>query len=151
MTSDQCLQFSPYYADIDVEDKAGRRKFLSAFQSAPQKLKTYLVSQEIVSYILLIAQRFGLSNYDTEMVSLLVRKIALAEIPLQKASELLSLETGLEDIISKDIISTILRDTLAPVIEEVKNMYKKEEKQTPSPVLNTPQQLNPKNVVNLRK
>ena len=118
----QYLQFSPYFAQQDIEKTDDRIKFLKSFDNLPQPIKDLLTSLDTTEKIINTGKTFGLDNYDTEAVSFVVRKIAAGDTFVGEGASLISTETELPLEKAKNLLSLVVREILSPALEDVKKI-----------------------------
>lgn len=116
------LQFSPYFAQQDIEKNEERAEFLKLFNSLPQTVKNLLTSLDAAEKIINIGKTFGLDEFDTEALSFAIRKIIAGEVFIGNGIELIANETGLPSERAKNLLSLIANEVLAPALEDVKKI-----------------------------
>src|SRR3989344_4590312 len=89
------LQFSPYFAEQDIEEDEERAEFLKLFNGLPQTVKQLITSLDTAEKIINTGKTFGLDEFDTEALSFAVRKVATGEVFIGDGVELIASETGL--------------------------------------------------------
>lgn len=119
---DQYLQFSPYFAQEDIEKPEDRLNFFKLFDGSTQKIKELLPSMEIAEKIMNIGTTFGLDEFDTEAISLAVRKIAMGEIFVGDGVDFIANETELPRERAKSLVSLIVNEILAPALDDIKKI-----------------------------
>lgn len=122
ISEEQYLQFSPYFAQEDIEKEDERLKFLQLTGRLPQAVKELLTSIETIEKIVNISSTFGLDEFDTEAVSLVVRKLATGEVPIVQGTELIISEAGLPQEKADDLLDSIINEILAPVVGNVQKI-----------------------------
>lgn len=118
----QYLQFSPYFAHEDIEKKEDRLKFFKLLDNSPQKVRELLTSMGTAEKIMNTGKTFGLDEFDTEAVSLVVRKIATGEIFVGDGTDFIVNETELPRERAKSLVSLIVNEILAPALEDIKKI-----------------------------
>lgn len=118
----QYLQFSPYFAQDDIERDEERSMFLKSFDGLPQKIKDLMASMEMAEKIMNIGITFGLDEFDTEAVSLAVRKIATGDIFVGNGADFIANETELPKERAKSLVSLIINEVLAPALDDIKKI-----------------------------
>ena len=162
ITYDQYLQFSPYFAEQDIEKNGERAGFLNLFNGLPQTVKNLVTSLDAAEKIVNIGKTFGLDEFDTEALSFAIRKIATGEVFIGNGVELIAGETGLPLERAKNVLGLIVNEVFAPALEDIKKIQTSKfpqrfgvpvqpQSQVPPPVKQPepPQATNP-NVINLR-
>lgn len=146
MISDrEYLQFSPYFAQIEIEKKEERSQFLRLFEAASPQTKALLTNPDTTEFITGVARQFRLDEYDTESVSWVFRKALLGQIPQNKVVEILSKETDL-DLEAAGRLWTVLDQKFwGP--SPASNMTRP----TPEPRPSSRTDVNPDNVIDLRE
>lgn len=119
---EQYLQFSPYFAQEDVEKEEDRLKFLEILKNLPQKIKDLLISESATEKIVNIGKTFGLDEFDTEALSFAVRKIATGEVFIGDGVELIANETGLPMERAKSVFGLIVNEVFASALEDIKKI-----------------------------
>jgi hypothetical protein len=163
ITYHQYLQFSPYFAQQDIEKGEERAEFFKLFNSLPQTVKNLLTSMNTAEKIINGGGTFGLDEFDIEAVSLAIRKIATGEIFVGNGANFIANETELPPERAKSLFSLIVKEVLAPALEDIKKIQTTRfpERFGPPPVptqppLQTPTKEEPAgqapnpNVINLR-
>src|SRR3989344_1746736 len=92
---EQYVQFSPYFAQQDIEKGEERNAFFKTLDKLPPKIKDILVSMDTAEKIINIGKAFGLDEFDTEAFSFSIRKIAAGEIFIGDGTEFIAGEGGL--------------------------------------------------------
>lgn len=118
----QYLQFSPYFAQQDVEKTDDRIKFLKSFDALSQTIKDLLTSLETAEKIINTGKTFGLDDYDTEAVSFVIRKITAGEIFVGDGADFIANEAELPLERAKNLLSLIIREIFAPALEDIKKI-----------------------------
>lgn len=136
ITYDQYLQFSPYFAQEDIEKEGERLKFFKLFDTLPQNVRNLISSMDTAEKIMNIGATFGLDEFDTEAVSLVVRKIATRETPITDEAGLIANETGLSRERAQSLLNLIVDEILAPVMDDLKKIQSQITVQ-PKPVQST--------------
>lgn len=158
ITYDQYTQFSPYFAQLDVEKAEDRSGFLKLFQTLSKLVKELLVSMETSEKIINIGKTFGLDEFDTEALSFVVRKIVTGEVFIGYGAEFVAREVGLPPERSKSLLSLLVNEIFAPALEDIKEIQTAKfsqqfrvsaQSKTPTKRLEPPQTSND-NVINLR-
>lgn len=119
---EQYLQFSPYFAQKDVEKKEDCLKFFKSFDALPQSVKNLLTSLDTTEKIINAGKTFGLDEFDTEATSLAVRKIATGEIFVGDGANFIANETELSRERAKSLIGLIVNEILAPALDDIKKI-----------------------------
>lgn len=127
----QYLQFSPHFAQLDIEKPEDRVRYLKLYDDLPQKIKDLLVSMVTAEKVMSIGQVYGLDEFDTEAVALAVRKIAVGEIFIGDAARFISNETELPYERAKTLVSSIANEVLAPALDDVKKIQSSKFSQQP--------------------
>ena len=151
----QYLQFSPYFAQQDIEKEESRLKFFKSFDELPQKIKDLLASMVTAEKIMNIGQTFGLDEFDTEAIALAVRKIATGEIFVGDAANFIVNETELPYEQTKTLVGSIVSEIFPPALDEIYKVQSAKFPQRPETAPNTSRQPDPvqpgnPNVINLR-
>ncbi len=151
ISEEQYLQFSPYFAQEDVEKEDSRLKFLELLITLPQTVKNLLTSTETVEKIIKIGESFELDEFDIEALSLAVRKLATGEVPPVQGTNLIINEVGVPEEKAATIFNSIISEILAPVVKAPKQTPKEPFSRTPErPDLKIDPGTNKNNVVDLR-
>ena len=150
ISDEQYLQFNPCFAQEDIEKEENRFKFLQLLNSLPQTVKDLLTSESTTEKIIKIGDRFGLGEFDTEALSLVVRKLATGEVPVTQGVSLMVNETGLPLEKTESILALIINDILAPIIPNIQTPLKPPPKIPDKPDLKIDPEVNRNNVVDLR-
>src|SRR3989338_4393313 len=162
ITYDQYLQFSPYFAEQDIEKNGERAGFLNLFNGLPQTVKNLVTSLDAAEKIVNIGKTFGLDEFDTEALSFAIRKIATGEVFIGKGVELIAGETGLPLERAKNVLGLVVNEVFAPALEDIKKIQTAKFPQRFSPPANVhtqvqppvrqsePAQVSNPNVINLR-
>lgn len=119
---DQYLQFSPYFAQDDIEKEEDRLNFFKLFDSSPQKVRDFLASIDTAEKIMNIGKTFGLDEFDTEAVSFMVREIAIGEIFVGNGANFIANETELPQERAENLLSLLVNEVLAPALDEIKKI-----------------------------
>lgn len=119
---DQYLQFSPYFAQQDIEKAEKRSMFLKSFDILPQKLKDFLAAMDTAEKIMNIGNTFGLDEFDSEAVALAVRKLAMGEISVGNGADFITNETELPRERAKNLLSLLVNEVLVLVLEDIKKI-----------------------------
>jgi len=158
----QYLQFSPYFAQQDIEKTDDRIKFLKSFDNLPQPIKDLLTSLDTTEKITNAGKTFGLDEFDTESLSFAIRKIATGEVFIGNGVELIADETGLPPERAKSVLGLVVNEIFAPALEDIKKIQTSKfpqrfgapiqaQPQVPPPVKQPePAQNDNPNVINLR-
>ncbi len=162
ITYEPYLQFSPYFAEQDIEKEEERAKFLKLFNGLPQTVKNALTSLDTAEKIVNIGKTFGLDEFDTETLSFTTRKIATGEVFVGNGTELIAHEVGLPPERAKNLLGLIVNEVFAPALEDIKKIQTakfpqrfgapvQSQSQVPPPVKQPePTQSDNPNVINLR-
>ena len=62
---DQYIQFSPYFAQLDIDKAEDRAEFLKLFETLPKTVRELLVSMETAEKIINIVKTFMLDEFYT--------------------------------------------------------------------------------------
>lgn len=116
------LQFSPYFAQQDIEKNEERAEFLKLFNGLPQTVKNLLVSLDVAEKVVNIGKTFGLDEFDTEGLSFAIRKIVAGEVFIGNGVEFIANETGLPNERAKNVLGLIVKEVLSPALEDIKKI-----------------------------
>jgi hypothetical protein len=119
---EQYIDYSPYFAQIDIEAPSSRAEFLELFNKTPQLIKNWVTSTETAELLLNMGISFKLDEYDTEAIAYVIRQIVVGEIPLIEAPDTIAQEIKISPNTAREILGACLRDILTPVLEEVKKI-----------------------------
>lgn len=122
ITDEQYLQFSPYFAQEDIEKEDSRLKFLESLKKMPQKIKDLLLSTDTIEKIINIGKTFELDEFDTEALSFAVRKVAIGEVFIGDGVEFIAAETGLPPERAKNVLGLIVNEAFASALGDVKQI-----------------------------
>lgn len=123
ITNEQYIQFAPYFALEDIEDKSERLEFIKLFSSLPQNIKNILISAEITEKIINIGKNFELDEFDIEALSYTIRKLATAEVFIGDGIEFIANKTGLTLEKAKNVLGLIINDIFNPTaLEDIKKI-----------------------------
>ena len=122
ISDEQYLQFSPFFAREDIEKEEDRLKFLGLLSTLPQAVRDLLASENTTEKILNISGDFELDEFDTEALSLVVRKLATGEVSIVQGTELVTREVGLPEEKANELLNLIINEILTPVIGNVKRV-----------------------------
>lgn len=158
---EQYLDYSPYFAQVDIEAPSTRAEFLELFNKIPQQAKDFMVSMETAEHIFNLGTSLKLDAYDTEAIAYIIRQIMTGEISLAKATEVVVREIKVSPEDARKILGSCFRDVLTPVVEDIKkiqtlrfpNTSTLPEKQSTANPPRTPTPssvINPSNIVDLR-
>lgn len=155
---EQYLDYSPYFAQVDIEAPSSRTEFLELINRASPSVKNFIAAMETAEKIFNMGASFMLDEYDTEAVAYVIRQITVGEIPVAKAIDALVREIKVSSDTAREILESCLRDVLTPIIEDVKKIqtlrFQNPQKQDAS-IMNQKNNpvsvdMNPSNVVDLR-
>jgi hypothetical protein len=119
---EQYLDYSPYFAQIDIEAPSSRAEFLELFNKTPKSVRDLVTSAETAEQIFNLGTIFKLDEYDTEVVAHVIRQIAVGEIPLAEAVKITSKEIKISLDRAREILDSCFRDILTPVVEDIKKI-----------------------------
>ena len=122
ITYELYLQFSPYFAEQDIEKDEERFGFLKLFNGLPQTVKTLITSLGTAEKVVNIGKTFGLDEFDTEAFSFAVRKIATGEVFIGDGVALIAGETGLPTERAKSVLGLIVNEVFVPALEDIKKI-----------------------------
>src|SRR3989344_314377 len=143
---DQYIQFSPYFAQLDIDKAEDRAEFLKLFETLPKTVKELLVSMETAEKIINIGKTFMLDEFDTEALSFAVRKIVTGEVFIGDGAEFVASEAGLPPERARNLISLMVNEIFHPALEDIKKI---QTAKFPGRFGVSAQTVNP-NVINLR-
>jgi|SRR3989344_1406659 len=148
---EQYLQFSPYFAQEDIEKEEDILKFFESFDRSSPKIKNFLTSMDTAEKIINTCKSFQLDDYDTEAVSLAVREVAMGKIPISELGDFIVNETELPPEKATDLANLIINQVLAPTTNGFAENSKASTQKTPEkPDLKIDPGVNRNNVVDLR-
>lgn len=157
---EQYLDYSPYFAQIDIEAPSSRAEFLELFSKTPQSVKDFIVSTETAERVFSLGTSLSLDEYDTEAIAYVIRQITIGEIPLTEAVNTVIREIKVSPDVARKILNSCLRDLLTPILEEFKKIQvtrfpesvvqSQNRSVTNSGKASLPAGVNPSNVVDLR-
>jgi len=151
ISEEQYLQFSPYFAQEDIETGDGRLKFIELIGVLPQAVKDLLLATETVEKIVKIGEGFKLDEFDTEALSLAVRKLATGEVPVTQGINLIANEVGVPEEKAATLLNSIISEILSPVAKASKQTPKEPFTRMPEkPDLKIDPGINKNNIVDLR-
>lgn len=152
ISDEQYLQFSPLFAQEDIEKEEDRLKFLELLGTLPPAVKTLLTSEDTAEKVINAGKTFKIDEFDTEAVSLVIRKIATGEILINDGADLIAKETELSPERAESLFGLIVSEILAPVMENIKKVQPTKLSQKPiaPPTQNYPGQPEPDQTTNPR-
>lgn len=124
ISDEQYLQFSPYFAQEDIEKEEDRLKFLQFLGVLPQAVRELLISTETTEKIIKIGEKFGLDEFDVEALSVVVRKLATGEVSIVQGVDLIKNEVSVSEEKASDVLGSIMNEVLSPTVEGIKNVQK---------------------------
>ncbi len=137
--------YTPYFAQIDEEAPEQRQYFLDVYDTLPQQLKDFLVSESTAGQVVGLGNKYGLVRDQKEVLSRIIRDVVSGIYSTNDLQALLTNELQLPP----EYISEIYNDT-AQIFEAILNSIQEPTNLTPPPVI-PGQQVNPNNIIDLRQ
>ncbi len=151
ISDEQYLQFSPYFAQEDVEKGEDRLKFLRLLSTLPQTVKELLISENTIEKIINIGTIFRLDEFDTEALSFVVRKLATGEVSIVQGIDLITSEIGLTEEKANNLLNSIVKDILTPLTSRSEQASKAPPSKIPERSdLKIGPEVNKNNIIDLR-
>jgi hypothetical protein len=116
------LQFSPFYAGFELERESLRGKFLSGFQTLPAALKDFLSSAKTADMILNFGRQNNLADHQISSVAAVIRYLLIGQIYIGDLPKTLAYVMQMNDALAIELSRKIVRDILAPVIDDLKKV-----------------------------
>lgn len=122
MSYPQYTQFSPYFAQQDIEKEEERLNFFRSFDVLPQTVKNLITSMDTAEKITNIGTTFGFDEFDTEGLAFAIRKIAAGEIFVGDSVDFIANEIELPRERAEILVSLIVNEVLTPAIDDIKKI-----------------------------
>lgn len=119
---EQYLQFSPYFAQQDIEKEEGRLRFFKSFDILPQTIKSSITSMDTAEKIMNMGKTFGLDEFDTEALSFAIRKVTAGEVFIGDGVDLIANEAGLPRERAKNLLGLMVNEVLVLALEDIKKI-----------------------------
>lgn len=155
--SDYFTYVTPYNVDLSQMKGADLGSYIESVMSLPVTIRRVMFGSRTAEYIVKeLAPAFNLSPDQSEKIARLIRDALLGRLDMQDMPQALIDSCGLLPEVASQLAQKIVDDLFTPIIGEVLEVRKENLSLTPSHQLTPPpvipgQQVNPNNIIDLRK
>lgn len=146
--------FTPYAVDLSNMSSATIDSFDKRIEALPKNIRDAIDDFAMAEFIEdVLGEKFGLTADQKIELTRIVRDILMGDILLSDALRMVSQKLTVPADVARDICNGLLAGPLAPTIEDLKTLNKKQPQSSPPsppPPTMPSGQINPNNVVDLR-
>lgn len=117
---DRYFAFSPYFADVDLEEEAARNAFLFRFGNLPPELRSFIVAPETADYIFSLMRTQAMTEQQVRALARVLRYFLAGAIYIKDLPQAVAGRLGIDNARAGSLIDLILTGPLAPFLEIIK-------------------------------